>query len=64
MPAQADMVKENIDQLMNSGMLKIDAKETASYELQDDGWVKTMKVETTYNAMGQDTKSVVTINLK
>ena len=64
MPAQADMVKENIDQLKNSGMLKIDAKETASYELQDDGWVKTMKVETTYNAMGQDTKSVVTINLK
>ena len=64
MPAQADMVKENIDQLMDSGMMKLDAKETASYELQDDGWVKTMKVETTYNAMGQDTKSVVTINLK
>lgn len=64
MPAQADMVKENIDQLMNSGMLKIDAKETATYELQDDGWVKTMKVETTYNAMGQETKSTVNIYIK
>jgi hypothetical protein len=64
MPGQADMVKENIDQLMNSGMLKIDAKETATYELQDDGWVKTMKVETTYNAMGQETKSTVNIYIK
>ena len=64
MPAQADMVKENIDQLMNSGMLKIDAKETATYELQDDEWVKTMKVETTYNAMGQETKSTVNIYIK
>lgn len=45
MPGQADMVKENIDQLMNSGMMKIDSKETATYELQDDGWVKTMKVD-------------------
>ena len=64
MPAQADMVKENIDQLMNSGMMKIDSKETATYELQDDGWVKTMKVETTYNAMGQETKSTVNIYIK
>ena len=64
MPAQADMVKENIDQLMNSGMLKIDSKETATYELQDDEWVKNMKVETTYNAMGQETKSTVNIYIK
>jgi len=64
MPVQADMVKENIDQLMNSGMMKIDSKETATYELQDDGWVKTMKVETTYNAMGQETKSTVNIYIK
>ena len=64
MPGQADMVKENIDQLMNSGMMKIDSKETATYELQDDGWVKTMKVETTYNAMGQETKSTVNIYIK
>jgi hypothetical protein len=49
---------------MDSGMMKLDAKETARYELQDDGWVRTMKVETTYNVMGQDTKSVVTIILK
>ena len=56
MPGQADMVKENI--------VKIDSKETATYELQDDGWVKTMKVETTYNAMGQETKSTVNIYIK
>ena len=30
-PAQADMVKENIDQLMESGMLKMDVKSTATY---------------------------------
>ena len=33
MPAQADAVKGQIDQLMESGMLKIDAKETTTFKL-------------------------------
>lgn len=64
MPAQADLVKENIDQLMDSGMLKLDSKETASYELQDDGWVKNIKVETTYEVVGQNTKTEINVKIK
>ena len=64
MPSQADMVKENIDQLMDSGMAKIDSKETATYELQDDGWVKSILSETSYQMMGQNTKTVVRVEIK
>lgn len=64
MPSQADLVKDNIDQLMDSGMAKIDSKETATYELQDDGWVKSILAETTYQMMGQNTKTVVKVEIK
>ena len=59
-PDQAQMVKDNIDQLMSSGMLKMNHKETATYELDDDGWVKSIVVESTTETMGQQvvTKSV------
>ena len=64
MPSQADLVKDNIDQLMDSGMAKIDSKETATYELQDDGWVKSILAETTYQMMGQNTKTVIRVEIK
>ena len=59
-PDQAQMIKDNIDQLMSTGMLKMDHKETATYELQDDGWVKSIVVDSTTETMGQQvvTKSV------
>ena len=63
-PEQAAMVKENIDQLMSSGMLKMDMKETATYELQDDGWVKSIKGESTTESMGQKIVKTSTITLK
>ena len=64
MPEQADMVKQNIDQVMESGMLKMDAKETASYELGDDGWVKSIKAETTNESFGGTVKATSTTTLK
>lgn len=63
-PQQAAMVKENIDQIMSSGMLKMDMKETVTYELQDDGWVKSIKGESTTETMGQKIVTVSTITLK
>ena len=62
-PDQAQMIKDNIDQLMSTGMLKMDHKETATYELQDDGWVKTIVVDSTTETMGQTvvSKSIVTL---
>ena len=64
MPDQAEMVKQNIDQIMESGMLKMDAKETATYELGDDGWVKSIKAEVTNESMGQTLKATSTTTLK
>ena len=53
---QLTMVKQNIDQLMDSGMLKLDVKETASYELAADGWVKALKSEVVTDNAGQQSK--------
>ena len=57
MPAQADIVKQNIDQLLSSGMLKVDIKETSTYEMGDDSWVKSVKTESNSEFVG--TKTVV-----
>lgn len=64
MPEQADMVKQNIDQLIESGMLKMDMKETGSYEYQEDGWVKTIKSENVTENMGQKVTINTTVILK
>ena len=63
-PDQAQMIKDNIDQLMKSGMLKMDFKESATYELQDDGWVKSIVVESSTETMGQKVVSKSTVTLK
>ena len=57
MPAQADIVKQNIDQLLSTGMLKVDIKETSTYEMGDDSWVKSVKTESNSEFVG--TKTVV-----
>lgn len=61
-PAQADMIKQNIDTVIESGMLKM--KETATYDLLDDGWVKSVTVDTTTDTMGQTAKSHTVITCK
>ena len=63
-PDQAQMIKDNIDQLMSTGMLKMDHKETATYELQDDGWVKSIVVDSTTETMGQTVVSKSVVKLK
>ena len=63
-PDQAEMIKKNIDQVMESGMLKIEMKEKATYELADDGWVKALKVETTTESMGQNSTTTSVVTLK
>ena len=52
MPAQAEIVKQNIDQLMSTGMLKVDIKETSTYELGDDMWVKSVTTESNSEFVG------------
>lgn len=64
MPDQASMIKDNIDQLMDSGMLKMEMDETANYELQDDGWIKSITVDTTSKTMGQNVTSHAVVTAK
>lgn len=63
-PDQAELIKQNIDQVMATGMIKFESKETATYELQDDGWVKSIKTESTNEALGQQTKTTATVTIK
>ena len=55
------MVKDNIDTLLESGMLKAEGSEKANYELGADGWVKTMTVENNVKLMGQESATTTTI---
>lgn len=45
-------------------MLKLDMKETGSYEYQEDGWVKTIKSENVTENMGQKVTVNTTVTLK
>lgn len=63
-PEQAEMVKQNIDQVIASGMLKMGHEEKATYELQDDGWVKSITTDATTETMGQKVVSKATVTLK
>ena len=63
-PAQAEMIKQNIDQVMASGMIKFDLKETATYEIGDDGWVKSINGESTNESMGQSMSVKTTVTLQ
>ena len=64
MPEEAESIKQNIDMVLNSGMLKMEMDEKATYELQADGWVKSIKGESNVSSMGTTTKSVIAITLK
>ncbi len=55
-PEQAAAVKENIDAIINSGMLKIDGSETSVYELQENGWLKSINLVSNMDIMGQKIK--------
>ena len=62
-PEQAEAVKQNIDKLLDSGLLKMDMKETATYEYQADGWIKAIKSETITDVVGQQSKVNVVVTL-
>ena len=64
MPAQADAIKGQIDQLMESGMLKVDAKETTTFKLQDDFWPASWTTEVSTETAGQQMVTKTTTTLK
>lgn len=64
LPAQADMIKQNIDAVLASGMLKfkMDGKET--YTFQADGWVNSITSEADSDTMGQKMTVKTTVRIK
>ena len=63
-PDQAQMIKDNIDTVLDSGLLKLDMNEKASYELTDDLWVKSMETTMESDIMGQKSSTIVKTQLK
>ena len=63
-PQQAAMIKDNIDTVLDSGLLKLDMNEKASYELTDDLWVKSMETTMESDIMGQKSSTIVKTQLK
>ncbi len=57
MPDQAEMMKQNIDMLKQSGMLKIDANSQSSYEFLKNGWNKSGETTLKINMMGSNTET-------
>lgn len=63
-PQQVDMIKENIDQVLDSGLFKLDMSEKTKYELSDDLWLKSIENDMESDIMGQKTSSHTRIQLK
>ena len=63
-PEQAGMIKDNIDAVLSTGLLKMDMSEKATYTLGDDLWVKSLEATTTNNIMGQSTSVITHITQK
>ena len=64
MPAQAETIKQNIDMVLSSGMMKMEIKENATYTLTADGWVNTITSELNSNTMGAVTTAKTVVRLK
>ena len=63
MPEQADMIRQNIDAVVSSGMLKVKIDASEVYTFQADGWASGITSEMSSDTMGQKStvKSVVRI---
>lgn len=65
MPAdQVDMVKENIDMIIQSGSIKMEGTKQASYEFLNSGWLKSSEFNIKMNMMGTETTSVTKTTIK
>lgn len=63
-PQQADIIKNNIDMVIQSGLLKMESTEKAVYTLLPDGWIKSIKIEAFRNFMQQKITQTTTVTLK
>ncbi len=64
MPEQADMVRQNIDMLLESGNVKMDGTKQCTYEFLKSGWIKSAETSMTINIMGAETSSTTKMTIK
>ncbi len=64
MPAQAETIRQNIDALISSGMLKFKMDVKDVYNFQADGWASGITSEANSDMMGQKTTIKTTVRLK
>lgn len=60
---QAEMIRQNIDMILNSGQIKGEMKEDATYEFLDNDWVSSITVEETADLMGQKQNGTTKVTL-
>ncbi len=64
MPSLASMFEGQIDQALQRGTVKVSARQKATYEIGDDGWVRQLTVDSESAQTGQVNKSIVVLTLK
>ena len=62
--ANSDAIKQQVTQMINSGMLKFTATNNATYTFCPDGWVKTLISDYSFQIMSQTLESHCKITLK
>jgi len=62
--ANSDAFKQQVTQMINSGMLKFTATNNATYTFCPDGWVKTLISDYSFQIMSQTLESHCKITLK
>ena len=62
--AQSEDFKQQVTQMINSGMLKLAATNNATYTFTSDGWVKSITSGYSFQAMGQQFETQTKVTLK
>lgn len=64
MPGQADAIKENIDMVLESGMIQFEGTRNCSYEFLKNGWAKSGEMTFEFSSMGNKTFSSSKFSIK
>ena len=56
-PQQLEMIKQNIDMVLDSGMMKLESNENSTYTFNDRGWVESIVTDEKQDAMGAKVSS-------
>ena len=61
---QVETIKPQIDQMIESGMIKIDGKGTSTYVFKKNSWLQSMESSFAFDAMGSKTETISKTTLK